>query len=62
MNGKDNRNEEVLGRTGEKRPIVETTVRRKKNWIGHIMREDGLTKEVMEGKNNLLEKVYGTET
>ena len=30
--------------------MVETIVRRKKNWIGHIMRRDGLMKEVMEGK------------
>ena len=43
-------NEEVLRRVGEKRSMVETIVRRKKNWIGHIMRGDGLMKEVMEGK------------
>ena len=43
-------NEEVLRRVGEKRTIFETIVRRKKNWIGHIMRGDGLMKEVMEGK------------
>ena len=30
--------------------MVETIVRRKKNWIGHTMRGDGLMKEVMEGK------------
>ena len=30
--------EEVLRRVGEKRSMVETIVRRKKNWIGHIMR------------------------
>ena len=30
--------------------MVETMVRRKKNWIGHIMRGDGLMKEVLEGK------------
>ena len=30
--------------------MAETIVRRKKNWIGHIMRGDGLMKEVMEGK------------
>ena len=35
---------------GEKRSMVETIVRKKKNWIEHIMREDGLMKEVMEGK------------
>ena len=34
---------------GEKRSMVETIVRRKKNWIGHIMRGDGLI-EVLEGK------------
>ena len=43
-------NEEVLRRVGEKRSMVETIVRRKKNWIGHIMRGDGLMKEVIEGK------------
>jgi len=35
---------------GEKRSMVETIIRRRKNWIGHIMRGDGLMKEVMEGK------------
>jgi hypothetical protein len=43
-------NEEVLRRVGEKRTMLETIVWRKKNWIGHIMRGDGLMKEVMEGK------------
>ena len=35
---------------GEKRSMVETIVRKKKNWIEHIMRGDGLMKEVVEGK------------
>ena len=43
-------NVEVLRRVGEKRTIVETIARRKKNWIGYTMRGDGLMKEVMEGK------------
>ena len=43
-------NEEVLRRVGEPRTIVETIFRRNKNWIGHIMRGDGLMKEVMKGK------------
>ncbi len=30
--------------------MLETIVWRKKNWIGHIMRGDGLMKEVMKGK------------
>ena len=43
-------NEEVLRRVGEKRTMAETIVRRKKNWIGQIMRGNGLMKEVMEGR------------
>ena len=35
---------------GEKRIMVEAIARRKRNWIGHIMRGEGLMKEVMEGK------------
>ena len=42
--------EEVLRRVGEKRSMFKTMVRRKINGIGHIMRGDGLMKEVMEGK------------
>jgi hypothetical protein len=43
-------NEEVLQMVGEKRKLVEVIVQRKKRWIGHILRGDGLMKEVMEGK------------
>ena len=43
-------NEAVLRRVGEKRTMIETIARRNKNWIGHIMRGEGLMKEVMEGK------------
>ena len=43
-------NEDVLRRVGENRSMVETIIWRKKNWIGHIMRGDGLMKEVVEGK------------
>ena len=43
-------NEEVLRRVGEKRSMAETIVRRKKNWIGHIMRGDGLIKKLWKGK------------
>ena len=34
---------------GEGRTIIETTERRKKKWIGHIVRGDGLLKLVLEG-------------
>ena len=36
--------EEVLEAVVERRRIVETIVRRKKNWIGHVVRDDGLLK------------------
>jgi hypothetical protein len=44
------RNEEVLHRVKEERNIVHTIKRRKANWIGHILRRNGLLKHVIEGK------------
>jgi len=43
-------NEQVLSAVGERRKIIETIVNRKKNWIGHILRGDGLLKDVIEGR------------
>lgn len=43
-------NEEILNAVGEKRSIIEMILRRKKNWIGHILRGDGLLKDVIEGR------------
>ena len=43
-------NEEILQRVGEKRCLLETIIKRKKNWIGHIIREEGLLLDVMEGR------------
>ena len=43
-------NDQVLQIVGENRTLVDTVVRRKKNWIGHILRGDGLIKEVIEGR------------
>ena len=42
--------EEVLRRVGESRTMMMTIVRRKKNWIGRIIRGEGLLREVIEGK------------
>ena len=46
--------EEVLKLIGEKRRMGEVIVRKQKNWIGYIIRHDGLLKQViksrMEGK------------
>ncbi len=39
-----------MKRVGGRRNMLETIVSRKKSWIGHIVKGDGLMKEVMEGK------------
>ena len=44
------RNEEVLRRVKENRCLITTIYRRQKNWIGHILRGDGLLKDVIEGR------------
>ena len=43
-------NEEVLRRVEERRTMIETIVRRKKNWIGHVLRGQGLLKNIIEGR------------
>ena len=41
-------NEEVLRMTGQNRKLIETIMDRKKNWIGNVLRGDGLMLEVTE--------------
>lgn len=43
-------NEEVLRRIGEGRQLLNVIRNRKKNWIGHILRGEGLVREVIEGR------------
>ena len=43
-------NDEVLQMMGESRRLMQTILERKKNWIGHGLREKGLMLEVMEGR------------
>ena len=43
-------NEEVLSRVNVKRSILDTVLRRKANWIGHILRRNCLLHDVIEGK------------
>src|SRR5215469_7050177 len=43
-------NDEVLKQVGESRSLVNTVIGRKRNWIGHVLRGDGLLLEVMEGR------------
>src|SRR6476469_6037086 len=43
-------NEQVLSSMNEKRSLIKTIWDREKNWIGHIVRGDGLMKLVLEGE------------
>lgn len=43
-------NEEVLVRVGTDRQLINALRNRKKRWIGHILRGEGLLKEVIEGR------------
>lgn len=43
-------NEQVLHDVGEERSMVQTVVKRKKNWIGHVLRGEGMMKDVIEGR------------
>jgi hypothetical protein len=53
------RNEEVLHRVKEERNIVHTIIRRKANWIGHILRSNCLLKHVIKEKIKLRLEVMG---
>ena len=44
------RNEEVLLRVNEQRNILHEIMKRKANWIGHILRRNCVLKQVIEGK------------
>ena len=43
-------NEEVLRMVGVERTLISTIRNRQKNWMGHILRGDGLQKDIKEGK------------
>ena len=43
-------NGQVLSSMSEKRSLIKTIWDRKKNWIGHVVRGDGLMKLVQEGR------------
>ena len=43
-------NEEVLGRIGTDRQLINSLRSRKRNWIGHVLRGEGFLKEVIEGR------------
>ena len=43
-------NEAVLKIVEDKQRMVEVIIQRKKNWIGHVVRSDGLLREIIEEK------------
>ena len=43
-------NEEVLKRIGEKRTLLNTVLRRKTNWIGHLLRRNCLLRDAIKGE------------
>ena len=43
-------NEQVLNEVGERRSLIKTVMLRKKNWIGHVVRGEGLLRDVLEGR------------
>ena len=44
------RNDEVLAMVNEERCLSKTITQRKKNWIGHVLRGNGLLRDMMEGR------------
>ena len=43
-------NEQVLDHIGEKRTLPKNILRRKANWIGHILRRNCLLHDAIEGR------------
>ena len=43
-------NEKVLERIGEKKTLLDSIVRRKANWIGHILRRNCFLHDAIEGQ------------
>ena len=43
-------NDEVFARVNEERCLIKIIRQRQKNWIGHVLRGDGLLRDVMEGR------------
>ena len=51
INWRDNiTNEQVLEIVKEKRTLIDVIRSRKKKWIGHVLRGNGLLKEIIEGR------------
>ena len=54
-------NEQVLGRIGEKRTLLNNILCREVNWIGHILRRNYLHHDAIEGQMTELKGVGRTQ-
>ena len=54
--------EQVLKRTGEKRTLLNNILRRKANWIGHILRRNCLLHDVIKGQMTEVKRVGKRKT
>ena len=43
------KNDEVLRRAGEERQLLNNIRKRKRNWVGHVLRGNGILRDVLEG-------------
>lgn len=55
-------NKEVLGRVGEPRKLLDIIRRKKKKWMGHMLRHPELVKEIAEGTWREREEEEGEES
>ena len=44
------RNDEMLARVKEEKCLIRTIRQRQTNWVGHVLRREGLLREVIEGR------------
>ena len=49
--------EQVLGRIGEKKALLNNVLRRKSNWIGHIINRNGFLHNAIEGQMRQMRRV-----
>ena len=50
-------NEQVLDHIGEKRTLLNNILRRKANWIGHVLRRNCLLHDAIKGQMTEVKKV-----
>ena len=54
--------EQVLEHIGEKRTLLNNILRRKANWIGHILRRNCVLHDAIEGQMTEVKRVGGRRT